>query len=87
MTENQLEQECLAWLANVGWQHRHVPDIAPDGDAPERDNYLQVLQVARLRRGVELRCSALREAIMQSMSAISLITAARSGWRWRKPSA
>ena len=38
MTEDRLERECLAWLADVGWQHRYGPDIAPDGDAPERDN-------------------------------------------------
>jgi type I restriction enzyme, R subunit len=52
MTEDQLEQECLAWLADVGWQHRYGPDIAPDGDAPERDNYRQVLLLARLRAAV-----------------------------------
>ena len=52
MTEDQLEQECLAWLADVGWQHRYGPDIAPDGDAPERDNYRQVLLLGRLRTAV-----------------------------------
>ena len=52
MTEDQLEQECLAWLADVGWQHRYGPDIAPDGDAPERDNYRQVLLLGRLRSAV-----------------------------------
>lgn len=52
MTEDQLEQECLAWLADVGWQHRYGPDIAPDGDAPERDNYRQVLLLGRLRSEV-----------------------------------
>jgi len=52
MTEDQLEQECLAWLADVGWQHRYGPDIAPDGDTPERDNYRQVLLLGRLRSAV-----------------------------------
>jgi type I restriction enzyme R subunit len=52
MTEDQLEQECMAWLADVGWQHRYGPDIAPDGDAPERDNYRQVLLLGRLRSAV-----------------------------------
>lgn len=46
MTEDQLEQDCLAWLADVGWHHRHGPDIAPDGGAPERDNYRQALLLA-----------------------------------------
>jgi type I restriction enzyme R subunit len=52
MTEDQLEQECIAWLADVGWQHCHGPDIAPDGDAPERDSYRQVLLPGRLRAAV-----------------------------------
>ena len=39
MTEDQLEREALGWLADVGWQHRYGPDLAPDGIAPERDNY------------------------------------------------
>ena len=34
MTEDQLEQECLAWLAEVGYAHRHGPELAPDGTTP-----------------------------------------------------
>ena len=50
MTEEQLEQEALGWLADVGWQHRYGPDLAPDGSTPERDNYRQVLLIGRLRQ-------------------------------------
>ena len=52
MTEDQLEQEALGWLADVGWQYRYGPDLAPDGDVPERDNYRQVLLIGRLRQAV-----------------------------------
>ncbi len=52
MTEDQLERECLAWLADVGWQHRYGPDLAPDGAAPERDTYRQVVLPGRLRQAV-----------------------------------
>ena len=52
MTEDQLEQEALGWLADVGWQHRYGPDLAPDGIAPERDNYRHVLLIGRLRQAV-----------------------------------
>ena len=52
MTEAQLEQEALGWLADVGWQHKYGPDLAPEGSAPERDNYRQVLLVGRLRQAV-----------------------------------
>jgi type I restriction enzyme R subunit len=54
VTEDQLEQEALGWLADVGWQHRYGPDLAPDGAAPERDNYRQVLLIGRLRQAVEV---------------------------------
>jgi type I restriction enzyme R subunit len=52
VTEDQLEQETLAWLADVGWQQRYGPDIAPDGTAPERSDYRQVLLVGRLRQAI-----------------------------------
>ena len=43
MTEDQLEQEILGWLQDVGYTHLYGPDIAFDGSSPERANY-------RLRR-------------------------------------
>ena len=52
MTEDQLEQEALGWLADVGYQKLYGPDIAPDGDSPERADYRQVLLVERLRSAV-----------------------------------
>ena len=32
MTEDQLEQEALGWLGELGYQHLYGPDIAHDGD-------------------------------------------------------
>ncbi len=52
MTEDQLEQEALGWLVDVGYQHRYGPELAPDGSTPERSDYRQVLLVERLRRAV-----------------------------------
>ena len=54
MTEDQLEQEVLVWLADVGYSHRHGPELAPDGRTPERADYRQVLLVHRLRRAIDL---------------------------------
>ncbi|HCE10850.1 MAG TPA: DEAD/DEAH box helicase, partial [Oxalobacteraceae bacterium] len=53
MTEDQLEHETLAWLAAVGYAHAYGPDIAPDGDAPERANYQQVLLSERVRNAID----------------------------------
>jgi type I restriction enzyme R subunit len=52
MTEDQLEQETLVWLGEVGYSHLYGPDIAPDGDSPERANYQQVLLPSRLREAI-----------------------------------
>lgn len=48
MTEAQLEQQCLAWFAEYDWELAHGPDLVPDGIAPERANYRQVLLLADL---------------------------------------
>lgn len=53
MTEEQLERDALAWLGEVGYSHLYGPDIAPDGDSPERVDYRQVLLPFRLREAVD----------------------------------
>jgi len=52
MTEDQLERETLAWLQDVGYTHRHGPDIAFDGSSPERADYRQVVLPFRLREAI-----------------------------------
>ena len=52
MTEDQLEQEALAWLKDVGYTHAYGPDIAHDGPQPERANYAQVILTFRLREAM-----------------------------------
>ncbi len=52
MTEDQLEQETLSWLADVGYSVLYGIDISPDGDNSERTNYQQVVLVERLRAAV-----------------------------------
>ncbi|MEO8837489.1 MAG: type I restriction endonuclease subunit R, partial [Herbaspirillum sp.] len=53
MTEDQLEQETLGWLTELGYRSVYGPDIAPDGAAPERSNYAQVVLVERLRAAIQ----------------------------------
>ena len=52
MTEDQLEQETLAWLADVGYTHLYGPDIAHDGAHPQRANYRQVILTFKLREAI-----------------------------------
>jgi type I restriction enzyme R subunit len=70
MTEDQLEQETLGWLIEAGYSTLYGPDIAPDGDRPERGDYRQVLLVERLRSAVErlnpaIPAAAREDAIQQ----------------------
>lgn len=52
MTEDQLEQETLGWLTELGYVHLYGPDIAHDGDNPERASYRDVLLIMRLRTAI-----------------------------------
>lgn len=48
ITEDQLEQLCLDWFRNGGYDCVFGPDIARDGDTPERTDYHQVVLTSRL---------------------------------------
>lgn len=52
MTEDQLEQQCLKWFAEGGWEVGYGPDLAPDGPAPERADYRQVVLLADLEAAI-----------------------------------
>ena len=70
MTEDQLEQEALGWLADIGYTHRFGPDIAPDGPSPERPDYRQVVLANRLRDAIhclnpDIPTSAREDALRQ----------------------
>ena len=49
LTEADVEAAALDWLAGVGWQVAHGPDIAPEAPGAERNDYGQVVLERRLR--------------------------------------
>ena len=53
MTEDQLEQETLGWLAELGYAVHSGYDIAHDGPNPQRATYRQVLLPFRLREAIQ----------------------------------
>lgn len=70
MTEDQLEQEALVWLSDVGYTPLRGPELAPDGERPERRSYQQVLLVERLRGAIarlnpQLTTAAREDALQQ----------------------
>lgn len=52
MTEDEIEQFALERLEALGYTPAYGPDLAPDGERPERDSYEQVLLLGRLRQAV-----------------------------------
>ena len=54
ITEDQLEQICIDWFKETGYQYANGYDIAPDGESSERDDYRQVILRARLLAQLEV---------------------------------
>ncbi len=48
ITEDQLEQLCLNWFQEIGYDYVCGYDIAPDAVTPERADYRQIILPARL---------------------------------------
>ncbi len=53
ITENIIEAFAIELLNKLGYEYIYAPDIAHDGESPERDSYAQVLLLSRLRNAVE----------------------------------
>ncbi|ENT6807682.1 type I restriction endonuclease subunit R [Vibrio vulnificus] len=53
MNEEQLENLCLDWFREGGWDVLHGPDIAPDSNNPLRNDYAQVVLDGQLRSAFE----------------------------------
>ena len=67
ITEADVEQATLDWLAAVGWSVAHGLDIAPDAPGAERADFAQVMLERRLRDALaalnpDLPASALDDA-------------------------
>ena len=52
-SESHVEDAALEWLSELGYAVLHGPDISPDGPAPERVSYDQILLTVRLREALE----------------------------------
>jgi len=85
MNEQQLEDLCIAWFQETGWQFVHGPDIAPDGSNPERADYRQVILRDRLlaalaRTNKYIPASALEQVvhIVQTISEPQAVVRNRS---------
>lgn len=53
MNENDLEQACIDWFRELGWEYSHGETISPGGFAPERERYNEVMLAPRFRAALE----------------------------------
>jgi type I restriction enzyme R subunit len=67
MTEDALERLALTWFQDSGWEYRHGPDIAPDGDISERADYRQVVLTGRLREALHRLNPGVPEAVLDEV--------------------
>ncbi|MEM9264860.1 MAG: type I restriction endonuclease [Cyanobacteria bacterium P01_F01_bin.13] len=68
ITEAQLEDLCIQWFQETGWQYVHGPDLAPDGATPDRADYRDVtlnqrLSYALTRLNPQLPADAIEAAV------------------------
>lgn len=52
ITESHIEEFAIELLEKQGYEYIYSPNIAPDGETPERESYGQVILINRLRRAV-----------------------------------
>ena len=81
ITENTIETFAIELLVQLGYEHIYAPDIAPDGETPERNSYEEVLLLHRLQNAVRrinqnIPAHAQVEAIkeIQRISSTELLT-------------
>lgn len=81
ITENEIELFAIEELEKLGFQYLYGPEIAPDGEQPERSSFEEVLLTSRLESAVDklnsrippaARADALRQFIQ--LSSPKLIT-------------
>lgn len=53
IAESHVEEATLEWLSGLGFAVMHGPDISPDGPAPERTSYDDVILFDRFRAALE----------------------------------
>jgi type I restriction enzyme R subunit len=53
MYEEQIEKEALEILEKLGYEILFGPSIAPDGEAPEREDFSQVILKKRLEKAIK----------------------------------
>lgn len=72
--EDDLEQATLEWLEELGYETLHGPDIAVDGEYPERESYQEVVLHDRLEEALrKINPSATSSSIERAIQLVTMI--------------
>ncbi|MEB3259386.1 MAG: type I restriction endonuclease subunit R [Cyanobacteriota bacterium] len=89
ITEDHLEQQCLAWFQDLGYTHVFAPQLDSDGTSPERTDFRQVILTGRLRSALqrlnpEVPASTIESAVLQlaNPNVPGLLASNRQFHRW-----
>jgi len=89
LNEDAYELQCIEWLKEAGWNHVHGGVIAPEGTAPERASYKEVLLVdrveeslSRINPGVPKDVLRRVRQMLESPGETDLLKANESTHRW-----
>ena len=66
LTESAIEDFAIKLFERLGYDYIYAPDIAPDGDKPERSRYDEVLLVGRLESALKRINPKLSPALLQA---------------------
>lgn len=66
LTESQIEDFAIELLQRLGYSYIYGPTIAPDGDAPERTSYSEVILNARLENAIKRINPKLPAAVLET---------------------
>lgn len=50
--EDAYEQQCISWFKSIGWNWANGPEIAHDGNAPERSSHKDVVLIGRFEEAL-----------------------------------
>ena len=70
IAESGVEEVCLDYLADLGWEVVYGPEIAPGEAQAERFSYREVLLEDRLRAAIETLNSTLAPSVIDEVIAI-----------------
>ena len=74
INEDTVEQAALGWLRELGYAYCHGPEIAPDGQSPERASNSDVVLEVRLREALQrLNPDACAEALEDAARRVLLV--------------